>query len=300
MAAAAERAAAHGVRSMVGLHLPPGAGDRAGPPAGRRGPARHDPARARAVPAGLDRRPGGAACPGGCRRSKAGSGALGDIGAHIVDLTQFITGERLDRRQRPARDLRRRERPLPRRAPARRCRRHRRGRSGARSPSTTPRSSSAGSPAARSASFEATRFATGRKNAIRIEINGSRRQPRLRLRGHERPALLRRQRAGRARPASGGSSSPSPSTPTSRPGGPPGHGLGYEHGFTHQVVDLVDGDRRGRATRTPSFADGLQVQRVLDAVERSSDAGGLADHCRPSRPPDCSARRAPHDRRTLR
>ena len=50
---------------------------------------------------------------------------------------------------------------------------------------------------------------------------------------------------------------------------PAGHGLGYEHGFTHQVVDLVTALAAG-AQPTPSFADGLQVQRVLDAVERSA------------------------------
>ena len=38
---------------------------------------------------------------------------------------------------------------------------------------------------------------------------------------------------------SGGSSSPSPSTPTSAAWWPAGHGLGYEHAFTHQAVDLV-------------------------------------------------------------
>ena len=81
-------------------------GDRAGPPAGRRGPARHDPARAGAVPAGLDRRPGRSRWSGGCRRSKAGSGALGDIGAHIIDLTQFVTGRAHHRGQRADRDLR--------------------------------------------------------------------------------------------------------------------------------------------------------------------------------------------------
>src|SRR5699024_3104382 len=27
-------------------------------------------------------------------KEKAGSGALGDIGAHIIDLTQFVTGQR--------------------------------------------------------------------------------------------------------------------------------------------------------------------------------------------------------------
>ena len=51
---------------------------------------------------------------------------------------------------------------------------------------------------------------------------------------------------------------------------PPGHGLGYEHGFTHQVVDLVTALGEGTVP-TPTFADGLQVQRVLAAVETSSD-----------------------------
>ena len=50
---------------------------------------------------------------------------------------------------------------------------------------------------------------------------------------------------------------------------PPGHGLGYEHGFTHQVVDLVTAIAEG-AEPVPSFADGLAVQRVLDAVEPPS------------------------------
>ena len=52
---------------------------------------------------------------------------------------------------------------------------------------------------------------------------------------------------------------------------PPGHGLGYEHGFTHQVVDLVRALAAGEQPR-PSFADALGVQRVLDAVERSAGA----------------------------
>jgi predicted dehydrogenase len=51
---------------------------------------------------------------------------------------------------------------------------------------------------------------------------------------------------------------------------PPGHGLGYEHGFTHQVVDLVRAIGAGTDPH-PTFADGLQVQRVLAAVETSSD-----------------------------
>jgi predicted dehydrogenase len=46
--------------------------------------------------------------------------------------------------------------------------------------------------------------------------------------------------------------------------------LGYEHGFSHQVKDLVEGIVGGAVPHS-SFADGLRVQRVLDAVERSSE-----------------------------
>ena len=49
-----------------------------------------------------------------------------------------------------------------------------------------------------------------------------------------------------------------------------GHMLGYEHGFSHQVVDFVTAIAEGTDPH-PSFAEGLSVQRVLDAVERSSE-----------------------------
>jgi predicted dehydrogenase len=50
---------------------------------------------------------------------------------------------------------------------------------------------------------------------------------------------------------------------------PPGHGLGYEHTFVHEIADFVRDVSTGRPP-SPSFGDGLEVQRVLDAVERSS------------------------------
>jgi predicted dehydrogenase len=52
--------------------------------------------------------------------------------------------------------------------------------------------------------------------------------------------------------------------------GPPGHGLGYEHTFIHEIADFVRDLGAGRPP-TPSFRDGLEVQRVLAAVEESSD-----------------------------
>jgi len=48
--------------------------------------------------------------------------------------------------------------------------------------------------------------------------------------------------------------------------------LGYEHGFSHQARDFVDAISRG-VQPTPTFDDGLQIQRLLAAVERSSESG---------------------------
>jgi hypothetical protein len=51
---------------------------------------------------------------------------------------------------------------------------------------------------------------------------------------------------------------------------PPGHLIGYEHSFTHEVRDLIEAIGTGQDP-TPSFADALQVQLVLDAVSRSAE-----------------------------
>jgi len=52
---------------------------------------------------------------------------------------------------------------------------------------------------------------------------------------------------------------------------PPGHIIGYEHSFTHEVRDFIEAVATG-TDPSPSFADALQVQLVLDAVERSAAA----------------------------
>jgi predicted dehydrogenase len=117
-------------------------------------------------------------------------------------------------------------------------------------------------------SFEATRFAAGRKNAIRIELNGSAGSLAfdfedmnvLHFYDHTedpRTAGFRRILVTE------------PQHPYVGSWWPPGHLLGYEHGFTHQVVDLVTAIAEGSDPQ-PSFADGLQVQRVLAAIESSS------------------------------
>ena len=51
---------------------------------------------------------------------------------------------------------------------------------------------------------------------------------------------------------------------------PPGHIIGYEHTFTHEIYDFVVAID-SNSHPSPSFADGLYVQQVLDAVEASAE-----------------------------
>lgn len=115
--------------------------------------------------------------------------------------------------------------------------------------------------------LEASRFAWGRKNALRIEISGSRGAVSF---DFEDMNVLHYYDATQGRTAGFTRIlATEPEHPYLEAWWPPGHGLGYEHGFTHQVVDLVRGIAAGEDPR-PSFEDGLHVQRVLEAIEHSS------------------------------
>ena len=260
------RRRAHGVRAMVGFTYRRVPGDRAGPAAGAGGPDRRGPPRPRAVPPGLDRRPRGARCRGAWRRSKAGSGALGDIAAHIIDLAQFITGDRI-REVSGRLETFVKERPLA---------TEHAGLSGVASTERGP--VTVDDAASFLAQLHRRRDGRLRGHPLRHrtqERDPARdqrlaREPGVRLRGHERPASTttppsRRYVAGFRRILV-----TEPEHPYVAAWWPAGHGLGYEHGFTHQVVDLVRAIA-DETDPTPTFADGLQVQRVLAAVEASSD-----------------------------
>jgi predicted dehydrogenase len=256
MAEAAARASAHGVRAMVGFtyrRVPAIALARRLVEQGRLGDIRH--VRAQYLQDWLSdpRSP----MTWRLDKDKAGSGALGDIGAHIIDLTQHITGDSivavngmLDTfvHERPRTD-------------------------GTTGMVTVDDGASFLARFGQGATgvFEATRFATGRKNAIRIEINGSRGSLAFDFEDmnvlHFFDAEEAAETAGFRRILV-----TEPEHPYAAAWWPPGHGLGYEHAFTHQVVDLVNAIGRGEQP-LPSFADGLQVQCVLAAVERSSELG---------------------------
>ncbi|MFI8288577.1 Gfo/Idh/MocA family protein [Streptomyces sp. NPDC085614] len=204
-------------------------------------------------------------------RERAGSGALGDLGAHAVDLAQHLTGELLVGVSALTETFVR-ERPRLAGVSA--------GLSGAAADGAygavtvddaalfTGRLASGAL-----ASFEATRMAAGRKNALRVEINGEKgslafdleRLNELSFHDHTEPAVS----AGFRRILV-----TEPQHPYLEGWWPPGHALGYEHTFVHQARDLVLAVASGTAP-APSFADGLQVQRVLAAVEESAQKNAV-------------------------
>jgi len=50
---------------------------------------------------------------------------------------------------------------------------------------------------------------------------------------------------------------------------PPGHIIGYEHTFIHEIYNFILAIKKGE-NPSPSFDDGLYVQTVLDAVATSA------------------------------
>jgi predicted dehydrogenase len=200
------------------------------------------------------------------QKDKAGSGALGDIGAHIVDMAYFLTGERLTGL---SATLERfvSERPLPAEATGLSAS----GGGGGTVGKVTVDDAAAffgRTPSGALATFEATRFATGRKNALRIELNGSDGSLAFDLERLNELSVY----DGTVPAADAGFRRilvTEPDHPYAGAWWPPGHGLGYEHTFVHEIADFVRDVCAGRAP-SPSFADGLYVQSVLDAVERSA------------------------------
>ena len=208
------------------------------------------------------------------QREKAGSGALGDIGAHIVDLTQYVTGQTHHRPVRADRNVHHRTAPARRlQRPGRRRRRRRRAGDVAMGRVTVDDAALfvARLAGGAVATYEATRFATGRKNGLRVEVNGSTGSLVFDL---ERLNELEFYDATTGPDTQGFTRIlvTESTHPYLTAWWPPGHIIGYEHSFTHQARDLIEAIATGTDPQ-PSFDDALTVQRVLDAVERSAKSG---------------------------
>lgn len=198
-------------------------------------------------------------------KEQAGSGALGDIGAHVIDLARYITGDEIQsvcghlQTFVDTRPLAAEHSGLA-------------GQAGAGRGPVTVDDAAAFLARFRGGAlgvFEATRFASGRKNAIRLEINGSHGSLAF---DFEDMNVLTFYDNTEASSTAGFRRIlvTEPDHPYVSAWWPPGHIIGYEHGFTHQVVDLVR-DIAEQREPSPSFEDGLVVQRVLAAVENSAE-----------------------------
>ena len=257
MTEAAEAAKERGVRSMVAFNyrrVPAIAYARKMIEAGRLGEIRH--VRALYLQDWLSDE--NAPMTWRLRKESAGSGALGDLGAHIVDATQYLVGDLLTGVS-----------AITNTFVAKRP-----DESGEKVDDVTVDDAAVfigrfGNGAL--ATYEATRFALGRKNGMSVEINGSLGSLRFEFESMNELWFF-----DGANPAEEGGFRRILVTEDTHPyvgaWWPPGHLLGYEHTFTHEVVDFVRAIHTG-IDPSPSFADGLQVQRVLGAVESSAANG---------------------------
>jgi len=189
-------------------------------------------------------------------RSVAGSGALGDLGAHVVDLARYLVGE-----VRSVMGLTRtfvQDRP------------------GGRVDVDDAFESAVEFENGAVGTIEASRFCPGRKNALAFEINGSKGSIAFEL---ERLNELQVNLPG--------------SSPGAREQGfrtvlvsetdhpflehwwPPGHIIGWEHTFVHELHHLLRciATDDSVAPHGATFEDGYRASEVCDAILRSAAAG---------------------------
>jgi predicted dehydrogenase len=191
----------------------------------------------------------------------AGSGALGDLGAHTVDLARFLVGERVGAIDRVSGHLRTfvDERPVE------------------GSDETRPvtvddaYTAQAEFESGAMATFEASRFATGHKNDHSIEIHGSKGSLRFSLeRLNELEVLGEGDRGYQTILVT------DEEDPYVDRWWPPGHVIGWEHTFVHENYEFLTSVRDGEQFH-PSFEDAYRVQTVLDAIQRSDERGEWVD-----------------------
>ena len=191
------------------------------------------------------------------RKETSGSGAHGDINAHCIDLARFLIGE-FDRVVGHSRTFVK-ERPWP---------------DGSGKGEVTVDDATGFLADFKNGAmgvFIGTRFAAGRKNANTFEIHGSRGSIRWDLeRLNELEVYFRDDE-----PELAGYRQILATEPVHKYAGnwwPPGHIIGYEHGFVHIVYEFAQHIATD-APFAPTFYDGMKCQQVLEAVDLSIERG---------------------------
>ena len=191
----------------------------------------------------------------------AGSGALGDLGAHTVDLARFLVGDRTGGIDRVSGQLQTftDERPVD-ADDGETIAEHR--------PVTVDDAFTAQIEFANGAvgTLEASRVAAGHKNDHTIEIHGTEGSLQFSLeRLNELDVLTGDSRGYETVLVT------DEDDPYIDRWWPPGHVLGWEHTFVHESREFLNGVANGTEPSAASFADGYAVQRVLDGIERAAD-----------------------------
>lgn len=193
------------------------------------------------------------------RRETAGSGALGDIGSHAVDQLQHLIGQK-------ATAVRGRLATMVPQRP---------GEHGLEDVTVDDAAwATLELDGGALASVEVSRMATGAKNQLNIELYGTNGALRFDLENPNELWFL----DATAPVAEQGFTRvlvTEPEHPYLEAWWPQGHVLGWENAFTNQARDLLVAIRDSEVEPyAPDFADGLALQRVLEAVIASDAADG--------------------------
>jgi predicted dehydrogenase len=188
-------------------------------------------------------------------KDTAGSGALGDIASHAIDQVLFLLGDQVTE-------------------VAGRLHTFVNQRPGPEGPEEVTVDDAAWATLTLAsgavASVEASRVATGRKNSLQLEVYGDKGAITFdlenlnELRFLDATAPAREQGFRRILVSE-------PDHPYMDGWWPQGHIIGWEHTFTHEIRDFLLAVGSGTEP-SPSFEDGLEVQRILAAVEESATA----------------------------
>jgi predicted dehydrogenase len=204
------------------------------------------------------------------RKESAGSGAHGDLGAHIIDMARFLVGD--------LESVVGQKKTFITERPAEGTSSGLTATAGEGTEQVTVDDCSmwlAKFAGGALGTFEATRLAPGRKNYNRFEINGSKGslawvfEDMNWLEFYKTSCREHVQGFRRILATEG-------CHPYAGNWWPPGHILGYEHGFVHAVYDLLEDIAADRPC-WPDFRDGAQVVAVLEAVDKSIESGSWAD-----------------------
>ncbi|WP_123534439.1 Gfo/Idh/MocA family protein [Halosimplex salinum] len=209
--------------------------------------------------------------PWSWRNSKdvAGSGALGDLGAHTIDLSRYLVGDAAGDLTRLSGHLQTfvDERPVPGGDEG-----SLEGEGGESSETRAVTVDDAYTAQAEFengaiATYEASRFANGCKNDHSIEINGSKGSLKFSLeRLNELELLTEGDRGFQTINVT------DPEDPYIDHWWPPGHVIGWEHTFVHENYEFLSAAAAGES-HSPSFEDGYRVQELLTAIEESDASG---------------------------